>query len=146
MMDSPPNRYIYANVQIPIEIKEHTHEYTPLKEYIKVTFHKCDEDPRQQEPTQSYLKESMAEIIKKIFEKNTEQKNTEQKDNDTEKAETVIDLLSILESELKQKKQSKNITFKNKPRYQLNKRTTAKLQPYIMNNMNHITEEEGAGF
>jgi hypothetical protein len=146
-------RYVYANVQIPIEITEDTYEYTPLQEYIDVTFQNCEENPRLREPSSPYLKESMKEIIKRLFkeskinegqdEKSSKYRETNLEDNtniiSTQKIEKI---LSILPNEIKKKLPSKNTSFKQKPR-NINKRTTAKVYHHY-NNLN-ISGEEDVG-
>lgn len=144
-------KYIYANVQIPIEIDADTYEYTPLQEYIVVTFHHCEENPRLREPSSPYLKESMKEIIKRLFhgstisvEKNEESiKNTEINDKentDIISTQTIAEILSILPNEIKKKLPSKNSSFKQKLR-NINKRTTAKVYHHYNNNPNISGEE-----
>uniref|UniRef100_A0A6C0DSF5 Uncharacterized protein n=1 Tax=viral metagenome TaxID=1070528 RepID=A0A6C0DSF5_9ZZZZ len=110
-------KYIYANVQIPIEIDDDTQKYTPLKEYIQVTFNKCDVDPHHCQQTNPLVNKSMAEIIGKLFEQNSDV---------SENSENAPLLWNVLRSEIKKKQPSKNITFKHRF-HTLNKRNTAKV-------------------
>ena len=139
-------KYIYANVKIPLEITEDTYEYKLLREYIDVTFQKCEENPRQGEPS-PYFKEPIVEKIKRLFVPFPTTDSNLQKNHEEGiiSPQTIAELLTILPNEIKKKLPSKNISFKQKPRI-LNKRTTAKVYQTIASSGNvSVNEKEGVG-
>ena len=114
------NKYIFANVKIPIEIKNNN-TYEPLTEYINIEYTKCNELPKKNTQNNNF---SFINNLKQIFENENKIDSESQTDNNDlsmiindEKKEDEIQKIIIQKDEIKNNNKNKNnISFKTKIR------------------------------
>lgn len=116
-------KYVYANVRIPLEVIGD--KYTPLREYIDVTFQECKENFTVKTPRTTNENGSMTDMINRIFE---ESGNNDEKEDSNNDLSNIIkeEMLKIMPNEIKKKIPNRNISFKQRPQ-RLHRRTTAKV-------------------
>jgi len=117
-------KYIYANIKIPIEIKEDG-KIEPLREYIDIEFSKCEELPEKKktEIHSLFIQQNLENIISQLkgtAEKGTTEKGTTEKGT-TEKGTTENELQKqkqqfyVFPNEIKnEKREHKNSSFKQR--------------------------------
>jgi hypothetical protein len=96
-------KYIYANLKIPIEIKENK-QVEPLQEYIQFSLEECPCLPEKQDIADDFLMDFLANVLKSSKTENTPTETTPWKEN-----------LFVLKNEIKNDVRTlRNTSFKTK--------------------------------